>query len=270
MTRAGLRAEIAKKLGIWIAEGTVLASPTPTASYFASTSLTGFTPAELVGKLLAITATGTNSGAERRIISFDNSNWAITLRYALPATTATGNTFEIYTGDVGYERLTQAIINCVNGARDIFLAQKFDRSLTVAAATYEYTLPSGFAYVSKVNLEHEDDRFDMPLANDDWEIAQSSGVTKLRLRRSWILGYAGQSLELRGQSFPTAPAADSTANPIPDEYVIAWVCYMLGSERPMGQSEAGWRERLQTWRQTFLDIIQRERTGVFPGAQRVP
>lgn len=262
MTRGQLREELARRLGVWVAKGIVLATPTPSSTEFAMTELTGMGPSEVVGKLLAVTS-GTYLGEERVIASLDNSNWKVTLRYALTAAPATAVTAEIYSA-YSYSRLNQSITNAVNSARKIFLVPLFDRSITLAASTYEYTLPDGFAYIHSVNLEHYTDRFDKHLGGDDWELGVVGGVTKLKLRRYWITAYSGKKLELRGWAYPTAPSLDATANPIPDEYVLNWACYQLSAERPLGQVEQGWREKMSTWKDAFMEIAKKERTGGSP------
>ena len=268
MNRGALREELARRLGAWIAKGIILASPTPTSTAFAATELTGMSPSEIVGKALAITS-GTQLASERIVASLDNSNWTLTLRYALAAAPAATDLFEIYSA-YSYARLNQAITNAVNSARKIFLVPKYDRSLVLVASTYGYTMPAGFNYLSVINLEHYTGRFDKSIGNDDWEVVDVSGVKTLKIRRYWITVYAGKKLELVGQAYPTAPALDATANPIPDEYVLAWACYNLSAEKPLGQVEQGWREKMGAWKDSFMEIAKKERIPALPGAKRVP
>ena len=267
MNRGQLREEIARMLNVWVDRGAVAASPAPTASAFGVAAFATRTPAELVGKLLAMSS-GTRIGQEQFIYSFDNSDQETVLRAALTGAPAAADTLEVYSA-IGYTRINQAITNAINGARHHFLVAQTDQSITLVAATYEYTAPSGFAYISTINLEYETNKLGMALPDDSWELTNVSGVAKLRIRHDWILNYTSKRLELRGQAYPTAPSADATANPIPDAYVLAWACFFLGAEMPLGQSDAGWRDRLNAWRQTTLDMIKTDAVPPFPGAKRV-
>jgi len=224
-------------------------------------------PSELTGKSLAMSS-GTRIGQERDISAFDNAAYKVTLRYALTGAPAAADTFEVY-NRWGYSRINQSINSAINAAKNRYLVPKFDRTTTLVAATYDYALPAGFAYLSTVTVETTTGIYDKVLANDDWAIIQVGGVNYLRLTKSWPLNYVGYTLELKGQAYPGVLSLDADSSSLPDQYIISWVCFNLGSEMPLGQAEAGWRDKMSVWRQTLTDTLAQNIVNVMPGAQVV-
>ncbi len=266
MNKESLRQAIARNLGLLVLTGTMGASPTPTTTAFAIAELAAFTQADIKGRHGAVT-----DGAGE-FIATTLSSTTLTLYYALPATpSASGDKVEVY-DSFRKSDYDDAISFAINSVRGFFLEPRYDRtSLIILTSTYEYSVPAGFDYISKLTVEATSGQWDRVIPDKQWELTYTGGLAKIRIHSAWPLTYAGKTIEVIGANYPTAPTTESGLNPIDDSYVINYASWLLGTRMPTGQgNSAGWNVKVNEWMNNTREYLSRNTRAVSPSGRRVP
>jgi hypothetical protein len=213
---------------------------------------------------------GGNPG-EFIVSDFDEATLVTTIYEALGGAPASGNKVEFYDFFTKTD-FDEAIAESIAAVRDKFLVIKYDRSLTVASATYEYALPSGFDFVGKLVIERSSSpsQYDLVVPDLDWELVDVSGTVYIKFLADWHLGYVGKCIEIQGAAFPTAPSTETDSNPIDDTYVINRASWWLGTRMPMGQSTSGWNAKVNEWLNAAREYEHKYARSVLASLRRVP
>ena len=181
--------------------------------------------------------------------------------------------------DSGYAELSQAnYLSFVNDALADLLAAGWvlpleeDESLTQAAATYAYTIPATFAYISEVRMEGT--AYDESVPKWQWRLGYNAGNPVLVFDSRWWTPVATKHIKLVGQQRLTAYGTTTTVHAGVEAFVreraVAYACAHLAS----GSSAlAKFRQRLAefAW-QTSESLLthQPDQHKVVPGAKSVP
>ena len=245
-------------------------SPTPTTTAFAILELAAFTQADIKGRHGAVTD-GAGAG---EFIATTLSSTTLTLYYALPSTpSASGDKVELYDSFTKSD-FDDAINFAINSVRGLFLEPRYDRtSLLIVADTYEYPVPAGFDFISKLTVQtaSSPDLWGLVILDKQWELVSVAGIAKIRLLSGWPLGYAGGTIEVVGANYPAAPTTEAGLNPIDDSYVINYSSWLLGTRMPMGQgNSAGWNAKVNEWMNNTREYLSRNTRAVSPSGRRVP
>jgi len=209
---------------------------------------------------------GTYAAIERQLS--DSTLSTNTLTWATPyggviATSTTYELFKRFSAAVYQEALNQAIREVGSTA----LVDKVDVSLTLAANTWEYTLPSGFRYIrrmSYLNGTTDDTRvFLMP--GQDWYI-RFAGTRKIVFGGS--LNFPANTLMIEGQSAPAEMALDATTCPVQPNYVLAYAKFYLHSILAgSDDDEASYHERqMLIWEKQYEKRKADMTSHVYPGS----
>jgi hypothetical protein len=94
------------------------------------------------------------------------------------------------------------------------IALEEDESLTLAAGTYDYTIPSGFAYLHEVYVANAGGTYGeaelVPL--NRWRLVYNSSAAKLRFSEEFFTITDTRSVKLVGQARPTSEYSEDTDN----------------------------------------------------------
>ncbi len=210
---------------------------------------------------------GTAIGQSRRVSDFLQLNGEVVPLSAFAPNAVAGDSFEIHP-HFGWtvEQFNAAIDMAHYAVEDIYLLDKVDESLTMIVDTYEYTIPAGFRYLSKVLYKPIGATYFTEISVLEWRVIPGA-TKKLWLDRI----YDGATLRLVGQGQATLPANDAATVQLPERYVVAKATALVLAMQPGGEiSDA--RERMQwaAWWEQQADIeMVRMRTAVKPNSRIV-
>ncbi len=272
-TRDKLRALIAGNLeGDQLATGTVAASPAPAASAFKVAELVGLPPNSLTGKLLTLSS-GTYKDLDRTIASYDDIGQLVTLRVAFAGAPTAADKVEIYKNFTKTE-YDKCISQAIESAKVRFMYDKVDRTTLIAASTYEYAVPSGFAYISRLVLETATGQYTADIPDSWWEFIIKGTPAAVYIKffiSAEVLSYAGYHIEIQGQAYPSDLTADTGTTNVPDDYIVAWAAMMMALRKPMSVNDTmGWINKVNNWRSTTRDILALQSRPVPAGSRIVP
>jgi len=147
-----------------------------------------------------------------------------------------------------------------------------DESLTQAAATYSYTIPATFAYVSEVRMEGG--AYDESVPKWQWRLGYDGANPVLVFDSRWWTPVANKHIKIVGQQRLAAYAGGTTVHAGVEAFVreraVSYACAHLAS----GTSAlAKFRQRLAAfyW-QTSETLLthQPDQHKVVPGSKSVP
>jgi len=204
VTRADLRQELARMMqDSW--------SSTATGGSTTTVVDTKLTQANNFWRNAWVMMTGGTSGnllQVRQASGSTLSSTTVTVGPAFPSSVAATDTYELFKR-FRPEDYHDALNQAVREVGDVALIDKVDTSLTLAADTWEYTLPSGFRYIrrmSYLNDTTDDTRVWIP--NDLWYIRFAS-TRKIVFDGS--LNFPANTLTIEGQSAPAEMSAEGGA-----------------------------------------------------------
>lgn len=214
-----------------------------------------------------ITATNNNLQV-RQATGFTASSDTLTFAPAVALAVANADTYELFKR-FRPEVYHQAINQAIREVGSLALVDKVDTSLTLAADTWEYTLPSGFRYIrrlSYLNDSTDDTRVWIP--NDLWYI-RFAGTRKIVFDGS--LRPPANTLTIEGQSSPAELSAEATACPVQPNYALAYGKWYLHSILAGSDDEdAAYHERqMLVWEPRWRDLKAEMTSHVYPGSKSV-
>ena len=212
---------------------------------------------------------GTYSGTEKQVSSSTLSTNTLTVGPAYGGALASGITYELFkrfSAAVYQEALNQAI----REVGSVALVDKVDVSLTLAANTWEYTLPSGFRYIRRMSyLNGTTDDTRVFLAPDqDWYIRFAS-TRKIVFGGS--LNFPANTLMIEGQSAPAEMTLDATTCPVQPNYLLAYGKFYLHSILAgSDDDEASYHERqMLIWEKQYEKRKADMSAHVYPGSKSI-
>ncbi len=211
--------------------------------YGVATTTQGYTPAD-----------SANRGIERRGKSYTQSSHTIGLYAAMPAAMTTGN-YELHSRHARSRKLA-ALNSAVSLLNLAWYRDVWDTSLTTAAGTWEYTLPTSILWTAVKQVEIQvlttGSFATYPYADAmawDYRIypqTDSSGNKTLSLQFG-VQPPPSRTLRIIGRAAYAAMANEGDILPVPDawsealEFVYDWAAFRLWefeeNRQPTGQTE---------------------------------
>ncbi len=175
-----LKRRIADKMGKYLS-GTVTTGSTLSIIYDAANRFEGTN--SLAEGWMEISS-GPGLGLVRKIASNIAGSTAFVLYAALTASPACGNTYDIYLAPLKPDDYTQYINDALENDYPALHHRIVDESITVAANTYSYLMPSGIGNLLQVWYQQDIGITDYPFAElpkAAWDVTENLGVQTLRL-----------------------------------------------------------------------------------------
>jgi len=164
----------------------------------------------------------TNAGTNFRVTAFANTNGDLTISPAVSDGPVAADTFQLMK-QVHPDELDTAINWGILSTENIALEPKKDETLVTVANTYEYTIPSGFEYISEVieegGTENEFHKYYI-VDYRGWDIVSDGTTPKLVINPQYYTQTVGRNLRLIGQSKPSVLATESATTEIFAPYIV--------------------------------------------------
>ncbi len=210
---------------------------------------------------------GTHKDTSRIVTSFTTSTGLFVIPTVTTAIDVT-DLFELHR-DYTAEEINSAINLAINMVENEALVEKKDETLTVAASTVEYTIPTGFYTISDIYQEESTaDLYKTRIPPQAWQIMGGS-TNKLWFDTDKVTLTTGRGLRLLGQSLAAQLALDASTTPISPSYLVQQAAAILHQSRISGSDSVSQRHEKQM--QIAQMLADRERSGLFiiPTGQRV-
>ena len=143
----------------------------------------------------------------------------------VPAMTgmAVGVAYELHNQDAGWSKvLLDAAVNwAINRLGRIIALDKIDESLTLAAATYEYSIPSGFISIRQIYLETSTaGRFyTKPISDRLWRIVDAA-TPQIAFDPDDFSITTSRKLQIHGQQLQAELSAEASTCALPPHIVL--------------------------------------------------
>lgn len=218
-TLAAILKDLAYLCGAVELEGTATSGSTTT--LVDTVRASGYSDDTFNGRRLYIWV-GTGVGQERRVTDFTGSTSTFT--FGTGTAPSTDSQWILLKENWTVGQLRQAFINSLLQRREYYMLPKVDESLTLAVTagvpTYAYTVPSGFATISRIVREDNVSGSDFltPIPMDAWYINRAATkqiVFEKVANDHWQFIVNGLKLRIVGQQYETEPSADSSSLTIP-------------------------------------------------------
>jgi hypothetical protein len=269
-TRAQIRQSIGYNLGVLICSNATAEGSTTT--LIDTVGLLKGVTDEYKRSQVYITSTVTNGAAvgQTAIVSaFDATTRTLTFAPAMDKLVKATQGYELWR-DYLLTDINDFIQQALTAATSSIYIEKTDATLTTAAATCAYAIPSGFTGIYLVEYLPSAVQNYVPLAPDHWRLDRPNGKLVITDTTLAITG-AGKTLRLTGYRVPALPALDTEAAEIDPEYIIAGAtARALLAGAPSGELDTQNRiAKAGQWRQVAADKLREIRTPVAPGTRWV-
>ena len=206
---------------------------------------------------------GTHLGQTREITDSALVNTVLTFS---PAVVNICDTTDYYmlTKKFTYDQYKDAINLAIDKAKERYLLNKVTTSVTQVDDTYEYAVPDGYRYISKIipeNTVDGDDYYELSAINsNDWDIVKDPTAPVIRFTYEYKTGV---HFEITGQSVQPTLSTDSAVCYMPTTYVVQMAKAILMSSKPEYEKLIGPNMQLAD---RELQLIT---TPVLPGSKSV-
>jgi hypothetical protein len=194
---------------------------------------------------------GTHKDITERVTDFTKSGGVIVFSPAVTGAVDATDLFELHR-DFSPEEINNAINLAIQMVEDEALAEKSDATLAVLAATYEYAVPAGFAYIDEIYQEQiVADKYASSDLIDSrfWKIIDKEGVPYIWFDSVHIQGLSwpysqtfglteGRNLRLVGQAKASTLSLDASTTDINPSYIIQQAKAILHQTRITGSGVA--------------------------------
>jgi len=202
---------------------------------------------------------GTNSG-----VSANPTDWTYsshTLTFSPASTLSTDDLIEIHE-KFYVSQYNESIDAAIEGVTGICLQKSVDTSITMAADTYEYDVPSGMIYVYRIDQEEEADsdvfNDQFPIDARDWDILQGSPA-KIRFIKNLFEPPDGYDLRVWGLTRSTKLISDTDICSINPNYIAYEAASLLHSSLIQGTGatydEHGHASLAAYWHKRALEVM---------------
>ena len=193
-------------------------------------------------------------GEERKAIDFVNSSATLTVAPVYSVAPAAGDTYVIMRL-FRWAELREAINSAIDQVKSEVLIPKIDdTSVSLAADAYEYTLPSDFVYINRLQMADDSENFfDEPVPPMQYRIVKSSSSPRLLFLKApesiaatdhyysnyWFssVGTAGRKLRIEGLQVHPTLENDTDICYVNPNYIAAqagaWLHLQLASRSDM-------------------------------------
>lgn len=212
-----------------------------------------------------LTSGTNNNGQIRQASGSTLSSNTVTFAPAVTDAVAAAATYELFkrfNPDIYHQALNEA----VREVSDVALADVVDVSLTLAANTWEYTLPTGFRYIRRISyLEGTTDDTRTFIPGDLWYIRLAS-TRKIVFDGS--LNFPAKTLMIEGQGAPAEMASDTATCPVHPNFVLAYARWYLHSILAgSDDEEAAYHERqMLIWERKYEERKATQTAHIYPGS----
>jgi len=174
-------------------------------------------------------------GEQRRVFTYTSADWTLTITPVFTAIVHLGDTYAILS-EYDWAEVKDAINIAIEMVAEESLFFVVDETtVTLAASTYEYSLPTSFMYLYRVSMANANGKYPEAIPPDQYKVIKSS-APKLHLSRfpleqaysgHWYGGLfadndivADRTVRLEGLVTPDKLSADTDTCPINPAYVI--------------------------------------------------
>ncbi len=190
---------------------------------------------------------GTYAGSTKKVTDFVNSSGTITFSPALAGAIVSTDTYSIHSK---FKR--EEVVEAINTAIDMVAEEAMvwvndETTITLVAATYEYSLPTNFMFLYRVTMADSNGKFyDVPIPSDQYKIIPSATpkihFIQMPIDQQHEGHYYGElwansdltasrKLRLEGLGSPAILSTDSSVCSISPAYVIYQAAALLHESR---------------------------------------
>jgi hypothetical protein len=167
---------------------------------------------------------GTHKDITREVTDFDNATNTVTFAPVLASNTDTTDYFELHK-IYSTRQYNDAINRAIEMFKDEYLLDIKDETTTFSTNTYEYSVPSGFRYISQIYYEDITDANTFYTKNliDDrlwWIVGGSTPLIKFNDRFGIGSELNGKKMRIIGQQIQSDLTNDANTCALPPEFII--------------------------------------------------
>jgi hypothetical protein len=219
---------------------------------------------------------GTHKDTTRRVTAFTTTTGAVVFSPVVTGAVDATDLFELHR-DFSPEEINNAINLAIQMIETEYLEEKSDATLAVIANTYEYAVPTGFAWIDEIYQEQSN--ADLYSSSDlidrrFWKIIDKAGTKYIWFESAYITGVGdpysqtfglttGRNLRLVGQGKPSTLTLDAETTNVPMAYLVQQTKALLHQQRIDEVSSSSVSGRQDSQMQIAQRMADREREKLF-------
>ena len=211
---------------------------------------------------------GSGVGQSQRVNDFHNANTTLAFSPVLTTALTANSQFEMHK-KFTTTQYNDAIDRAIEMGKDEYLFDKNDETATLTEDTYEYSIPSGFRYISgiwKEDLTDADTYYPRGFINGNhWDILRGSTPKIKFSSSSYPISAADtdQKLRIVGQSVQASLTNDDDTCAIPPEFIIQQARALLLDTIDGKEAQAGIAQNKASIERRLMRVMP------YPGSKSV-